>query len=134
MPFLNDVTPHLTGPLLRFLAIWIELVVFALALPSGFDVLKLAVFGLTFLLMVFDFVLALQRRKARRVCQKLNMTSTFQPKIGIIVVDLLFGLGYTAMFVLFMLGTNYWEVYYTLHFRRFDVFSAFVMVGLLSIA
>lgn len=134
MPFLSDITPILSGPLLRSLAIWVELVTFALTLLASFSIFGIVIFGLTFFLVIFDLVIALKRRKARKACRVLNITYTFQPKVWVIVVDFLVGLGYTVTWVLYMISgsVSYYD-YYGARFA-YSVFGAHVLIGMLCVA
>lgn len=134
MPFLSDVKPLITGPFARFLAFWIELVTFSLALCSGLNILSLVIFCLTFFIIVLDLVLAMKRQKARKVCRILDLTYTFQPKVGIVVIDFLVGMAYMALWVLFMLwGFGFYNGYSGGYSLYNGVFGAYVLVGLLCI-
>lgn len=131
MPFLADITPILSGPLLRSLAAWIELVTFALTLLGSFSIFGCVIFSLTFFLIIFDLVIALRRRKARKACRTLGIAYTFQPNVWIVVVDFLVGLGYTVSWLLYMVYEgNFYYVYY----RSYNVFVAHFLIGMLCIA
>lgn len=89
MPLSSDIYPLLSGPSLRFLAPWIELVTAALALPCSVSITCFVVFGLTLFLTV-----AFRRRKTRKFARGLEQKYNLTPSVAIIVVDLLFGLGF----------------------------------------
>jgi len=134
MSFVSDVTPLVSGPHLRYLAAWIELITFALTLPSGFWIYSLIVFALTFFVVILDVVVALQRRKARKIQ---DTAYTFQPKVWIIVLDILIAVVYTLLWVADLyfgairLDSIDDVVYIT--GAAYNVFGAYVLVGLLCI-
>lgn len=134
MSFVSDVTPLVSGSLLRYLAAWIELITFALSMPSGFWPYSLIVFGLTFFVIIFDVVIALQRRKARKIQ---DTAYTFQPKVWIIVLDILIASVYTLLWVadLYFGAIRFDSVddgaYIT--GAAYNVLGAHVLVGLLCI-
>lgn len=76
----------------------------------------------------------MKRQKARKVCRILDLTYTFQPKVGIVVIDFLVGMAYMALWVLFMLwGFGFYNGYSGGYSLYNGVFGAYVLVGLLCI-
>lgn len=83
MAFIDDIKP-LLPVFLRLIAIWTEIVVFALALLTF---MSLIVFPSTGVLLIFDITVTIIRYKAKKASRQLSQTYLFAPKIWVICLD-----------------------------------------------
>lgn len=131
MTFLQDISPLVQGPYLRALAFWIELVTFSLTLQSGTFYLAIPTFSILGILWIFDLTLAIVRWKRTKTARKLGHARNFVPSKWTIIVDFIFGFGFLALFALYVVADA--RIIYSI-WTYLNVFSAFTLVGCLSVA